>query len=89
MQLLYLAYKFLYDSLKKNIKLSRKGKIELHASVNSNGGRNISRRKCCGKYHEEEFKSKGFALLSKKDFQEKPQTREGPQTLQFARLQHS
>ena len=53
------------------------------------------------KYHEEEFDSKPlgekisttqeilpFALLSEKDFQEKPQTREGPQTLQFARLKH-
>ena len=47
--------------------------------MNSNGGRNNSRRKCCRKYHEEEFDSKRFALLSEKDFQEKRQTRGGPQ----------
>ena len=61
--------------------------------MNSNDGRNRSRRKCCGKYLEEKFESKRFASLLDEDFQkrdkrEKPQTRPGPQTLQFARLEH-
>ena len=44
-------------------------------------------------YHEEKFESKCFASLSDEDFQkrnkrENPQTRPGPQTLQFAHLEH-
>ena len=37
--------------------------------MNSNDGRNRSKLKCCGKYHEEKFENKRFLSLSDEDFQ--------------------
>ena len=52
-------------------------------AAGGNAAENIMKKK---------FESKRFTLLSDEDFQkrdkrEKPQTRPGPQTLQFARLE--